>query len=223
MRPGQQSPRKPCCCSFPCCARQASMRPGQQSPRKLAAPGGLGVVTIPASMRPGQQSPRKRATRRRRGRASLASMRPGQQSPRKHATRRPPSGIARRFNEAGATIAPETPSGRWPEAGLPLSGFNEAGATIAPETMSIWGLSRRLTSFNEAGATIAPETDDGHVPGASAAPASMRPGQQSPRKRACFSSRCEGHTGASMRPGQQSPRKHVWLTGGTSYAPLRLQ
>ena len=59
-------------------------------------------------MRPGQQSPRKldRLAELRPG--PLASMRPGQQSPRK---RRPSAGSATarpRFNEAGATIAPET-------------------------------------------------------------------------------------------------------------------
>ena len=60
-------------------------------------------------------------------------MRPGQQSPRK-----PDSGGGGpdghgRFNEAGATIAPET-TGTVAGHGRSRHGFNEAGATIAPET-----------------------------------------------------------------------------------------
>ena len=61
-------------------------------------------------MRPGQQSPRKseRYVAKADARRAEASMRPGQQSPRKFRI----DGLGRdlalgRFNEAGATIAPE--------------------------------------------------------------------------------------------------------------------
>ncbi len=136
-----------------------------------------------------------------------ASMRPGQQSPRK---RLPPwSGWWKRsgFNEAGATIAPETRLRPCPVDELPC--FNEAGATIAPETPRCWCAGSSYPSrFNEAGATIAPETLSQAHPWLSATPiASMRPGQQSPRKLPAQPSHNIPRKPASMRPGQQSPRK----------------
>ena len=114
--------------------RPASMRPGQQSPRKHVevAPGDLGARG--ASMRPGQQSPRKRPNRP----AGAGGGRSG-------------------FNEAGATIAPETFHIQTEPP--KLSSFNEAGATIAPETRTARGPTcPACRRFNEAGATIAPET-----------------------------------------------------------------
>ena len=111
-----------------------------------------------------------------------------------------------RFNEAGATIAPEIPP---PSRGGPgaIQRFNEAGATIAPEMRRLgcahgswtpasmrpgqqsprkwWrvcGSAARCSCFNEAGATIAPEIGLHVDGGIYIAPASMRPGQQSPRK-----------------------------------------
>ena len=62
-------------------------------------------------------------------------------------------------------------------------GFNEAGATMAPETAR----ARAETAvnrdrFNEAGATMAPETVPKEIMKNLVTKASMRPGQQWPRK-----------------------------------------
>ena len=159
MRPGQQSPRKPARQEGRGPGNPASMRPGQQSPRKPSgasarrtartgfneagatiAPetprGGHEPTGAPAaSMRPGQQSPRKRRHGGNAEKGLHASMRPGQQSPRKRACMDLKELAEKGFNEAGATIAPETAFRRCttPQRS---SGFNEAGATIAPETSS---------------------------------------------------------------------------------------
>ena len=154
-------------------------------------------------------APETAERRGRPGARSHASMRPGQQSPRKRRSDACGNGRKRRrFNEAGATIAPETTRDRTAPACSPC--FNEAGATIAPETLSS-GSAWRWGAW-----------------------ASMRPGQQSPRKPADaalgggdrISFNEAGATiapgtpgrqgvqdrgrGASMRPGQQSPRKRSW-------------
>ena len=66
---------------------------------------------------------------------------------------------------------------------MKLACFNEAGATIAPETRRRRKWARNDgTGFNEAGATIAPETEYRGGPDRNRPRASMRPGQQSPRK-----------------------------------------
>ena len=62
-------------------------------------------------------------------------MRPGQQSPRKRRTTLDALVRGERFNEAGATIAPET-GVAWHGQAVRGMGFNEAGATIAPETVA---------------------------------------------------------------------------------------
>ena len=108
-------------------------------------------------------------------------MRPGQQSPRKH-----PIALAVPF--------------QWPR-------FNEAGATIAPETCRVWPfvVFAYHTRFNEAGATIAPETPDPARSSSRSAHASMRPGQQSPRKpsaarKAGSVTWCFNEAGATIAP-----------------------
>ena len=174
-----------------------------------------------ASMRPGQQSPRKPCAKVHSYRQTPASMRPGQQSPRKP-TR--PGGCATPrpcFNEAGATIAPETR----PTCGRrarPRRRFNEAGATIAPETWRRWRRSTRSARrFNEAGATIAPETAHMIVDARARTKASMRPGQQSPRKRPSRLPRprrraCFNEAGATIAP--ETP-----CSAGTWPRPRKLQ
>ena len=78
-------------------------------------------------------------------------------------------------------MAPETTQPG--EARSSRSGsFNEAGATMAPETSSARPARTDGRGFNEAGATMAPETQVGQARGAHGPEASMRPGQQWPRK-----------------------------------------
>ena len=108
-------------------------------------------------------------------------MRPGQQSPRK--------------------LPPQAR-----HASSPALSFNEAGATIAPET-SARAVMRyeRTLRFNEAGATIAPETAHGWPAIGRGNRASMRPGQQSPRKR--------------ERPGSQGHDPERFNEAGATIAP----
>ena len=60
-------------------------------------------------------------------------MRPGQQWPRKRVGLSVAAPEGGSFNEAGATMAPETILAEGYDLPLP-AGFNEAGATMAPET-----------------------------------------------------------------------------------------
>ena len=89
----------------------------------------------------------------------MTSMRPGQQWPRKPRHKLTAQDRSTYFNEAGATMAPETgsahqlllgavltsmrPGQQWPrkprgaeDAAHGAPDFNEAGATMAPETLS---------------------------------------------------------------------------------------
>ena len=145
------------------------MRPGQQWPRKLLdSLWARARGAVAPSMRPGQQWPRKRFQNLGAGDCwhTPPSMRPGQQWPRK------PQSIMwaitqgqTTFNEAGATMAPETyfnpetlimfhdpsmrPGQQWPRKQRRIaltisidSTFNEAGATMAPETSRALALDR---------------------------------------------------------------------------------
>ena len=158
-------------------------------------------------------------------------MRPGQQSPRKPALPRSVPDRTVRFNEAGATIAPETSAAPLPLAahrlasmrpgqqsprkprGRSHSSLSSVRASMRPGQQSPRkpGAPRRprcpSRCFNEAGATIAPETQRGRGAGGQRHRASMRPGQQSPRKPGVGEIDRVKVGVASMRPGQQSPRK----------------
>ena len=96
-------------------------------------------------------------------------------------------------------------------------GFNEAGATTAPETCrpALFSLTI-FTSFNEAGATTAPETIETARSMTAVQWASMRPGQQPPRKRYSITLLFASFA-ASMRPGQQPPRKPA--ANGSRFGP----
>ena len=159
------------------------MRPGQQWPRKLSRSFPAGGMVLTASMRPGQQWPRKLpAPRRPHEGLTDASMRPGQQWPRKPSGGGSRGGPARCFNEAGATMAPET---------FPLTAIDVHDVLASMRPGQQWP--RKL-----------PRSE---VVWYSVPSASMRPGQQWPRKQPGL--HLEGGLvgRASMRPGQQWPRK----------------
>ena len=119
-------------------------------------------------------------------------MRPGQQSPRKRPEYGQRWSYPRSFNEAGATIAPET-----------------ANSTSIPGA--------RNRRFNEAGATIAPETLEPCLDFIPYRLASMRPGQQSPRKRvrkrnAHMPFSCFNEAGATIAPETVGDPEYLILT-----------